>query len=364
MKILLLGEYSNLHNTLAEGLRELGHTVTVASDGDGFKNYPRDIDLQRKSSSIKDTFGAIWKVLKNLKNFRGYDVVQLINPCFTTLSVNINQKLYNYLKQNNKKIFLGAFGDDSVWLKACLDQKTFRYSEFYIYGKENKLSYNEKLKSAWLGTSREILNNQIAETCDGIIACLCEYYMAYEKKYKNKLTYIPLPINLTEEKVTKVKPTNKIKFFIGINRDRSEFKGTDKLTDNLLKLYNNYREEIEINIVESIPYKDYIQIISETDVVLDQLYSYSPAMNGLLALAKGKVLVGGGEPEMYNLLPEELNRPIINVTPLDDDVYRNLENIVLNKGNISEISADGRRFVEKHHNHIKVAQQYLDFWMK
>ena len=40
MKILLLGEYSNVHNTLAKGLRELGHKVTVASDGDGWKDYP------------------------------------------------------------------------------------------------------------------------------------------------------------------------------------------------------------------------------------------------------------------------------------------------------------------------------------
>ncbi len=34
MKILLIGEYSNVHNTLARGLRELGHTVTVISNGD------------------------------------------------------------------------------------------------------------------------------------------------------------------------------------------------------------------------------------------------------------------------------------------------------------------------------------------
>lgn len=29
MKILLMGEYSNVHATLAEGLRKLGHEVTV-----------------------------------------------------------------------------------------------------------------------------------------------------------------------------------------------------------------------------------------------------------------------------------------------------------------------------------------------
>ena len=43
MKILLIGEYSNVHATLAEGLRALGHEVTVISDGDGWKDYPRDI---------------------------------------------------------------------------------------------------------------------------------------------------------------------------------------------------------------------------------------------------------------------------------------------------------------------------------
>ena len=48
MKILLLGEYSNVHATLAKGLRKLGHKVTVASNGDLWKGYERDIDLARK----------------------------------------------------------------------------------------------------------------------------------------------------------------------------------------------------------------------------------------------------------------------------------------------------------------------------
>ena len=52
MKILLLGEYSNVHNTLARGLRELGHTVTVVSNGDFWKNYPRDINVSRRPGKI------------------------------------------------------------------------------------------------------------------------------------------------------------------------------------------------------------------------------------------------------------------------------------------------------------------------
>ena len=84
MKILLLGEYSNVHWTLAEGLRQLGHKVTVASNGDFWKDYPRDIDLARqpgKWGGIK----LMAKVYGLLPRLRGYDVVQVINPMFLEL---------------------------------------------------------------------------------------------------------------------------------------------------------------------------------------------------------------------------------------------------------------------------------------
>ena len=55
MKILLIGEYSNVHWSLAEGLRQLGHQVTVVSDGDGWKNYPRDVDITRQSTGFCHT---------------------------------------------------------------------------------------------------------------------------------------------------------------------------------------------------------------------------------------------------------------------------------------------------------------------
>ena len=46
MKILLLGEYSHLHNTLKKGLLTLGHKVVLVGDGDGFKNFPVDISIK------------------------------------------------------------------------------------------------------------------------------------------------------------------------------------------------------------------------------------------------------------------------------------------------------------------------------
>ena len=52
MKILLVGEYSRLHNTLKEGLSALGHEVTIVGDGDGFKNFPVDVSIKPAFSHL------------------------------------------------------------------------------------------------------------------------------------------------------------------------------------------------------------------------------------------------------------------------------------------------------------------------
>ena len=99
MKILLLGEYSNVHATLAEGLRALGHQVTVASNGDFWKNYPRDIDLARTPNHWGG-IRLIAKLATLLPSFRGYDVVQLINPMFLELKAERILPIYRYLRRH------------------------------------------------------------------------------------------------------------------------------------------------------------------------------------------------------------------------------------------------------------------------
>lgn len=363
MKILLIGDYSRLHLTLAEGLKALGHEAVVASDGDGMKNYPRDIDLTRKGSGVIDTFSALIDTYRKFSRFRNYDIVQLINPCFITLSTGVNNCYFDKLRKNNKKVFLGAFGDDSYWVRACMENKTFAYSEFFIDNVPTNLDYNSTLISKWIDSSREKLNHKIATEANGIAACLYEYYMSYKPSFNEKLRYIPLPVNTDNIEYNPISGVpDKIKFFIGINRDRSEYKGTGIMEKALFRLKESYPNEVEIIRVESVPYEEYKQLMFDSHVVLDQLYSYSPAMNALLAMAQGKVLVGGGEQQIYDLLGEKENHPIINVYPTEEGVFDKLEWIVKNKEQLPRLSEQGREFVVKHHNMVKVAQQYLDFW--
>ena len=365
MKILLIGEYSRLHLTLAEGLRAMNHEVTVASDGDGFKNYPRNVDLTRKGSGVLETISCMFSIIRKFSRFKGYDVVQIINPCFTTLNVRVNQYLFHKLKKNNKKVFLGAFGDDSYSVRALVENKTFKYSEFFVGGQPTDLEYNKKLVATWLDSPRDVANREIAATSDGIAACLYEYYKSYEPYFADKLAYIPLPVNTSLVEYIPINDVPKrVNFFIGINKDRSEFKGTDIMEHALNRLAADYPDEVTVTRVESVGYDEYKRLMSASHVVLDQLYSYTPAMNALLAMAQGKVLVGGGEPEMYDLMGEQENHPIVNVYPTEEDVYKKLEWIVKNKSEIPRLSADGRRFVETHHDYEKVAGRYVDFWGK
>jgi glycosyltransferase involved in cell wall biosynthesis len=365
MKILLVGEYSRAHLTLAEGLRSMGHEVLTASDGDGFKNYPRDVDLTRKSSGLIDTLSSMISVNNKFKDFKGYDVVQLINPCFTTQNVKVNRYLYKKLRKNNGKVFMGAFGDDSFWVEACLGNKIFDYSEFFVDGKPINVEFNQRFIDKWIGTPLETFNRELAQSVDGISACLFEYYKSYEPYFADKLEYIPLPLNTSEIEFQEIKEVpEKVNFFIGINKVREKFKGTDVMERSLARLKEKYPDDVIVTRVESVSYDVYQQLMSQAHVVLDQLYSHTPAMNALLAMAQGKVLVGGGEPYIYELYDDKENQPIINVHPNEDDVFDKLEWLVLNKEEIPEISRKSRFFVEKNHDYIAVAKKYINFWNK
>ncbi len=362
MRILLLGEYSNVHWTLAEGLRRLGNEVCVISNGDFWKNYKRDISLVRIPGKIGGMI-YLFKLLIVLPRLKGYDIVQIINPCFLELKVEKNLKVYRYLKKYNKKIFLAGYGNDHYWVNACANTDIFRYSDFKIFGKKRSNHYTKREIKDWINSPKEKANKEMAETCNGIVTGLYEYYLSYLPHFPDKTTFIPYPVN-NEETVVKKQNLqgNKINFFIGIQKSRNEVKGTDIMYSALKKIYEKYPDDCNIIKAESIPYHQYQKMMNNSDVLLDQLYSYTPAMNGLLAMSKGVIVVGGGEPENYEILNEKDLQPIVNTLPDEENVFKKLEELVLNKERIPVLSAQSIEYIRKHHNYKKVAQQYLDFW--
>ena len=363
MKILLLGEYSNVHNTLALGLRALGHQVVVISNGDFWKDYPRDIDVARTPGKLGGIM-LMAKLYTLLPKLRDYDVVQLINPIFFELKAERLFWFYRYLRQHNKRVFLGAFGMDYYWVHACTYEKPLRYSDFNIGNHVRTDIEAVKYQRDWLGTAKEQLNKLIAQDCDGIIAGLYEYWACYSPVYADKTCFIPFPIKMPESYNTERAQKSKVVIFIGINRERSVYKGTDIMLQAAKDVQHKYPQRMKLNIAESVPFAEYSQLMEGSDAILDQLYAYTPSMNPLLAMSKGIICIGGGEPENYEIINETELRPIINVEPTYESVYHELEQLVLNTDRIPELKRQSVAYVKKHHDYLKVAQQYLDFWTK
>lgn len=362
MKILLLGEYSNVHWTLSEGLRALGHEVTVISDGDNWKNYKRDINLRRSSMSALDSFIYLLKAERIIARCKGYDVVQIINPVFLNLKAERMLHFYKMLRRNNRSLFMGAFGMDYFWVKAGLDCTTFRYSDFNMGKTIRSSSYNDICISDWLKGAKGKLNTYIAQDCDGIISGLYEYDASYRPYFSEKLRFIPFPIKMETLPEVCERTDSRVRFFIGIQKTRSEYKGTDIMLRALERIEQDFPSDCEVVRAESIPFEQYKELMNASDVLLDQLYSYTPAMNALLAMAKGLVVVGGGEEENYEILSEKELRPIINVEPNEDSVYSQLKYLVMHKDVIPVLKQQSLEYISKHHDYKKVAQRYLKFW--
>lgn len=358
MRILLLGEYSNVHATLAEGLRQLGHEVTVASNGDFWKDYPRDIDLSRKPGKWGGV-SLMARLALLLPRLVGYDVVQLINPMFLELKAGRILPIYRFLRRHNRRVVLCAMGMDYYWVHECCTRMPLRYSDFNMGGtlRTNADALTER--HDWLGTAKERLNRYMARDCDAIVAGLYEYWACYHPLFPQKTHFIPLPIRCKPEvHIREHAAGEPVSVFIGINRSRSEYKGTDIMLRAARQVEARHPGLMRLVVAESVPFAQYVQMMHGSDAILDQLYSYTPSMNPLEAMSRGIICIGGGEPENYAILDERTLRPIVNVEPTQESVEQALEHLVLNPDLIPRLQSESVEYVARHHDYLKVARQY------
>ena len=378
MRILLVGEYSRLHNSLKEGLEAQGHEVTIVGNGDGFKKYPVDINLKHSFNSfllkkirvffyrfLSVDFGSIEIYMKTLflaKHFKNYDVVQLINESSIKCLPKYEIKFLKRLKRDNKSLFLLSCGVDHACVKAMMDG-TFRYSILTPYINDKSLFSTYRFMLQYLNSDYEKLHNYLYENVNGVIASDMDYHIPLlgNKKY---LGLIPNPINL--EKLNYIKPdlSNKIKIFHGVNEEASFKKGNDIFFEALNIVEQHHSEKVEIITTYSLPYNEYIDKYNSCHILLDQVYSYDQGFNALEAMAKGKVVFTGAEKEWLEFYGLEEDTVAINALPDAKHIAKKLEWLILNPEKILDISKNARSFIEKEHYYITSAERYLSTWNK
>ena len=68
MKILLVGEYSRLHNSLKEGLAALGHEVIIVGCGDKFKKFSVDYSIYARICNDNKIANFLFKGIRKVIN--------------------------------------------------------------------------------------------------------------------------------------------------------------------------------------------------------------------------------------------------------------------------------------------------------
>ncbi len=374
MKILLVGEFSRLHNSLKEGLNELGHQVTIIATGDHFKNYPVDIKLYRKynqgiSKKIKVLLFKFLKIditsiaikkqfFSHQEALKGFDIVQLINESPIGVTPKHEKEFIEFLKGHNKKLFLLSCGTDYISVKYSHDKKP-KYSilEGYFKGKASKKNFAPILK--YLEPEYKSLHEFVFNRIEGVIASDLDYHIPLEGHLKY-LGLIANPINSELLTFIPLNVVEKIIIFHGINRSNYYKKGSDYFEEALAIIQNKYPNKVEIKTVENLPYKEYIKTYNEAHIVLDQVLAYDQGYNALEAMAKGKVVFTGAEEEFLEYYKLKENEVCVNAIPNSLDIANKLSWLIENPNKIIEIGKNARKFIEQYHNYKSIAEKYLD----
>lgn len=379
MKILLIGEYSRLHNSLKEGLVALGHEVILLSSGDYYKKFDTDYSfhssflsgywLPRKIKNVIHKLTGIdlekaerglrfYLLLPQLKNF---DHVQLINSDAIETFPFFSRFLYKKLFKKIKNRSLLICGDETPVIDYLLKRET-DYSILTPYFEDNSLEKHFEYPLKYTTKKYRKTFDWLAENCQNLIASDLDYKIPMEKMGYS-VHFIPNPVNTRKIDFQKQKIIDKIVVFLGINRASYIKKGIPYFEKALQIIQEKYAEKVTVIISENLPYKDYINLYNSSQIVLDQMYADDQGYNALEAMAKGKVVfTGAGKAFMeHYYLTEKIN---VNALPDVDYLVNELSFLIENPESIVAIGKRARAFIEKEHEYVNIASQYLEAWKK
>ncbi|MCO6148639.1 glycosyltransferase [Flavobacterium sp. NRK1] len=378
MRILLIGEYSRLHNSIKEGLQILGHEVTLVSDGDSFKKYPSDYYITPKNTT-KGIFNIVRQVLfrvfkhdlaywerglrfyKLLPHLKNYDIVQFINEAPIKTIPFFEKYLLNQIINRNTKTFLLCCGIDFTIAKYMMDKKP-RYSLMNPYFEDKSLVTEYRYILDYLSPSRKKLHDFLYSKIQGVIASDMDYALPLKDNPKF-IGLVPNPVNTAKLNYTEPFIYSKIIIFLGFNRWTYNQKGIFYFEKALEIIKRKYPDKTEIIVTETLPYSEYIKTYDRAHILMDQVYAYDQGYNALEAMAKGKVVFTGAETEFmeyYNLT----EKVAVNALPDVNSLVKELSCLIENPEKITAISKNARAFIDKEHEYIKSASQYLEIWKR
>lgn len=378
MKILLLGEYSRLHNSLKEGLEAIGHEITIVGCGDKFKKFPVDFSIYARMyndnkianflfKSIRKVFGLDFEKIEKairfyllLPKLKDFNHVQLINSDAIETYPILSRFLYKKLFKKIKSRSLLICGDEvpvvDYWF-----QKELKYSVLTPYFEDNSLENQFRFPLKYRKENYRKTFHWLKENCQNLITSDLDYEIPMQK-LGFTTTFIPNPINTNQIVFQPLENIDKIIIFLGINRLSYLKKGIIYFEKALEIIQKNHADKVEIIVTENLPYNEYILQYNKAHILLDQVFAYDQGYNALEAMAKGKVVFTGAETEFLNKYQLHEDEVCINALPNENKIAAKLSFLIEHPEKIFEISKNARNFIEKEHHYQTIATKYLACW--
>jgi len=377
MKILLLGEYSNLHNSLKQALINMGHEVLLVGNADGFKKYETDILIKSHLEDyllfklIARFFARIFKInifeieiylraKKIVNKLQGFDVVQLINENSFKTSPLLEIKLLKQIFKNNNKVFLLSCGVDSVSVKYAMSKK-LKYSILTPLFENASLKKKYKPILKYERKNYLALGKFVQEHVNGIISSDLDYHIPYFNK-KKYLGMIPNPINIQKIKYYGINKSKKISILHAINSSNKIKKGNKFFEEALEIIDKKFKSKINIITTYDLTYKEHLENLKKCDILLDMVYAYDQGYNALEAMAMGKIVFTGAEEEWLKQYNIKEDTAVINAVPNTIRIIEKLVWLIENPKMLKSISVNARKFIEKNHDFEKIAIKYIKTW--
>jgi hypothetical protein len=346
LKILLIGDYSAVHTNLKKGLSTLGHQVILASDGDSYKDLPKDFVITPfKGRFLGKPLNILYFFL-NIRKFTGYDVVQFISP-FALPYYFYFTGIYHILFRFNKQIVYYACATDPAYLTL---KNKFNYFPFDDSNLKEIPDYTRKGKTK--------IYKYFLEKVHKIIPSFYTYAIGYDGNKKLQKA-IPLPGG--GDYVSGVKPVEeKIRILFGVTR--RGFKGADYILQALDRINKKYEGEVEITIVERLPLAVYANLLGDHDILIDQCKSYGYGMNAIFAMEKGILVLSGSEKIEMDFLGVE-NSAVVNIDPDVEQIEETLSSLIRNKDQLNLMKQRSLDQAKNFHDPRLVAEKFMDCYL-
>jgi len=130
-----------------------------------------------------------------------------------------------------------------------------------------------------------------------------------------------------------------------------------KGTDIIIKVINELKLEgleFEFQLIEQMPNKELRQLLTNSDIVIDQLYSATLGTLSAEAMATGNVVFVRYMPE-FSRIPADCPAINVNVFTLKNKLRR----IIMDVDQRKSLANRGRTYTEIYNDHIKICQNFL-----